>query len=114
MSISKTDLAILKLSYTPEEFGLLEAAIAHDPALVATAVTRAAPANVGDTAAYDRIICSLFVSARDDYENDGQLPYWAEEWFDKHWPSTPYRDFHEVSIFNGNSRYDRISLLDLR
>ncbi|UXS98920.1 hypothetical protein [Agrobacterium tumefaciens] len=113
MAISKSDLAILKLSYTPEEFGLLESAIAHDPALVATAVTQAVPANVGDIAAYDRIICSLFVYARDEYENSNQLPYWAEEWFDKHFPNEAYRDFYECALFNGNSRYNGIKLLGL-
>lgn len=110
-AISKKDLAILKISYTNEEFTLLEEAIKFEPELVENFVTKAAPTGPTDTAAYDRIICSLFAHARNEYEASDDLPTWAETWSDAHWPNMPYRDFHSIDIFDRNSRFDRISLV---
>lgn len=109
--ISKTDMAMIKLTYTDQEFGLLEAAVKGDPALVADYVAKVKPVDFNDTKAYDRIVCSLFVNARDEWENDNVLPLWAEEWFDKFWPNQPYHQFYDIDIFNTKSRYDKISLV---
>jgi hypothetical protein len=117
LPLNQSDLMQLKLyGHEPEMIALLQTAQNHDPYIVGRAMKAAKPSGLNDTAAWDKIACSLQDFGQKRLEHSDIMLGWYKQWLDECYPEIAARDYdgHDFqTMFGDDSRFDGMLMLDL-